>query len=146
MAANNTQGTEQIIRVSAVVMRNSAGNVLHVRKRGTDMFMLPGGKPEAGETADVTAVREIAEELGFELDAASLIPLGVYRSAAANEAGFVVEAAVFVAPAVPGVEDAAPQAEIEAVDWIAPTSTRADVAPLNHDHVFPALLAQDNAA
>ena len=146
MAANETQGTEHIIRVSAVVMRNSDGRVLHVRKRGTDMFMLPGGKPEAGETADATAVREIAEELGFELDSASLIPLGVYRSAAANEAGFVVEAAVFVAPAVPGVESAAPQAEIEAIDWIAPTSTRADVAPLNHDHVFPALRAQDAAA
>ncbi|WP_446429907.1 NUDIX hydrolase [Leucobacter sp. 1207-22] len=144
MSANETQDFEQIIRVSAVVIRDETGRVLHVRKRGTDMFMLPGGKPEVGEAALDTAVREISEELELTLDATELRPLGVFRSAAANEAGFIVEAAVFVAPTVPGAESAVPQAEIEAIEWILPATTRSDVAPLNHDHVFPALLAQDH--
>jgi len=37
-----------IIRVSAVVLRDAQGRVLMVRKRGTSMWMNPGGKPEPG--------------------------------------------------------------------------------------------------
>lgn len=38
-----------LIHVSAVVLRDAEGRVLMVRKRGTGMWMNPGGKPEAGE-------------------------------------------------------------------------------------------------
>ncbi|HEX9086427.1 MAG TPA: NUDIX domain-containing protein, partial [Arthrobacter sp.] len=40
-----------LIIVSAVCVFDEAGRLLTVRKRGTDKFMHPGGKPEAGETA-----------------------------------------------------------------------------------------------
>ena len=53
--------TSAPIIVSALVIRNSLGEVLTVRKRGTTGFMLPGGKPEPGETAEETARREAAE-------------------------------------------------------------------------------------
>jgi len=49
---------DRVIRVSAVVLRNAAGEVLTVRKRNTSRFMLPGGKPDPGETPAETAVRE----------------------------------------------------------------------------------------
>ena len=39
------------IIVSAVCVFDAAGRLLTVRKRGTDKFMHPGGKPEPGETA-----------------------------------------------------------------------------------------------
>ena len=39
------------------------GHVLTVRKRGTSMFMFPGGKPEAGESPVEAGVREVREEL-----------------------------------------------------------------------------------
>lgn len=131
-----------MIRVSAVVMRNAEGLVLNVRKRGTASFMLPGGKPEAGEDARATAVREVSEELGLALDPAQLQDLGVFRATAANEPGFVVEAAVFEHPLVPGAESAEAQAEIERIEWIDPAAARADMAPLNTDFVFPALRAR----
>ena len=39
------------IFVSAAVITDAAGRVLVVRKHGTSVFMQPGGKPEAGESA-----------------------------------------------------------------------------------------------
>lgn len=125
------------IRVSAVVMRDGHGHVLNVRKRGTSMLMLPGGKPEPGETPAATAVREFAEELGTPLDAARLRPLGEFRAAAANEPDHVVVAHVFEHPWVSGVRASA---EIEHLEWIDPSRPRADLAPLTIEHVFPALL------
>lgn len=119
-----------MITVSAVVLRDDAGAVLTVRKRGTDHFMFPGGKPEPGESPAQTAVRECAEELGATLDPTALRPLGVFRAAAANEDGFEVEASVFEHPTVPAV---APAAEIDEVRWLdtAGGGFPHDLAPLS---------------
>jgi 8-oxo-dGTP pyrophosphatase MutT (NUDIX family) len=124
------------IRVSAVVMRDGAGLVLNVRKRGTRMLMLPGGKPEAGEAPAETALREFSEELGVELDPQRLSLIGEFRAPAANEPGHEVVAHVFEHPFVAGVEASA---EIESLHWIDPADRRSDLAPLNTEHVFPAL-------
>lgn len=121
-------------------MRDDDGRVLNVRKRGTSSLMLPGGKHEPGEDARDTALREFAEELGVELDPALLSPLGVFRAAAANEPDHVVEAAVFLHPLVPAALLAGPRAEIEHVEWVDPSVPRPDMAPLNTEIVFPALL------
>jgi len=133
----------QEIRVSAVVMRDPEGRVLNVRKRGTRMFMLPGGKPEIGETPAETALREFREELGVALDPGLMAFIGEFRATAANEPGHEVVADVFQHPQVDGV---AASAEIEALEWIDPSApsagARADIAPLNTEHVFPALRAR----
>lgn len=107
-----------------------------MRKRGTHMLMLPGGKPEADESAAQTATRETQEELGITLDPAHLKPLGEFRSAAANEAGFEVVASVFTHPYVEG---ASVHAEIEELTWVHPEDARTDIAPLNTEHIFPLL-------
>lgn len=117
------------IRVSAVVLKDESGRVLMVRKRGTVRFMLPGGKPEPGESAAQTAVRECYEELGLVLDPQALSPLGVYTAPAANEPGRDVEGTVFTHPfAGPGH----PAAEIEELRWIGPAGWDGDdLAPLS---------------
>ncbi|QZY52811.1 NUDIX hydrolase [Leucobacter tenebrionis] len=132
-----------IIRVSAVVMRDESGRVLNVRKRGTSSLMLPGGKHELGEDPRDTAVREFEEELGIALDRDRLRDLGVFSAVAANEPGHTVEASVFEHPLVDGAADAKPRAEIEYLEWVDPAATaRPDMAPLNTDFVFPALLGR----
>lgn len=123
--------SEPVIRVSAVVLRDARGRVLTVRKRGTSRFMFPGGKPEPGETPESTAVREISEEVGAQLDEARLRLLGTYRARAANEAGAALEATVFEHPPVTIAEAAAEIAEVRWVAFSEPLGE--ELAPLCHD-------------
>lgn len=125
-----------MLRVSAVVIRDAAGSILTVRKRGTVRFMLPGGKPEPGETPRETAIRECTEELSVVLDPGALRDVGVFRAPAANEPGIDVEATVFEHPTV---EVTSPAAEIAELRWLAPEQRPADLAPLLAQHVLPAI-------
>ena len=127
--------TAPIIRVVAAVIRDEAGRVLLVRKRGTQAFMQPGGKRDDGESDVATLTREIDEELGCRVIAQSACPLGMFDCAAANEPGFRVQAAVY---AVEVEGDANPRAEIDEMIWADPAALP-DVllAPLTRDHVLP---------
>lgn len=125
--------------VSAVCVFDPAGRLLTVRKRGTGMFMHPGGKPEAGESAVQAAARELAEEVGIGIDPALLQPMGVWIADAANEADTDIEATVFLAP---GTWQANPAAEIAEIRWLdLAAAWPADLAPLLTDHVLPVLAA-----
>ncbi|MDQ5975173.1 MAG: hypothetical protein QG661_2382, partial [Actinomycetota bacterium] len=104
--------------VAAVVLRDSDGRVLVVRKRGTSRYMLPGGKIEPGETPGAAAVRELREEVGADLDVADLVPLGVWTAPAANEPGHTVRGHVFEHPWVSGLSV---RAEIDDLMWLHPT-------------------------
>lgn len=127
------------IVVSAVCVFDEAGRLLTVRKRGTGMFMHPGGKPEPGESAAQAAARELAEEVGIVLDPASLDLMGVWIADAANEAATDIEATVFSAP---GTWTAHPSAEIEEIRWLDPAAAPTpDLAPLLTDHILAELAA-----
>lgn len=123
------------IFVSAAVITDAAGRVLVVRKHGTSVFMQPGGKPEAGESAAEALSRELHEEIGLVVAPDALEPLGTFESDAANEPGHRVIAAAFRTTAEPGELSA--RAEIAELRWI----TRGDVAsvalaPLSLDHLL----------
>jgi 8-oxo-dGTP diphosphatase len=128
-----------LIIVSAVCVFDDAGRLLTVRKRGTDKFMHPGGKPEAGETAAETASRELEEEVGIVLAPGKLELLGIWLTDAANEDATLIEATVFTAP---GVWSARPAAEIAEIRWLdLAAELPGDLAPLLTAHVLPALSA-----
>ena len=123
------------IFVSSAVITFAAGRVLVVRKHGTSVFMQPGGKPEAGESAAEALSRELHEEVGLVVAPDALEPLGTFESDAANEPGHRVIAAAFRTTAEPGELSA--RAEIAELRWI----TRGDVAsialaPLSLDHLL----------
>jgi 8-oxo-dGTP diphosphatase len=65
--------------VVAVAILGPDDRVLMQRRRQDavhgGLWEFPGGKVEAGETAEMAALREIDEELGLRLDAAELTPL-----------------------------------------------------------------------
>jgi 8-oxo-dGTP diphosphatase len=109
--------TQPSLDIVTAVIRDAQGLMLVVRKRGTAIFMKPGGKREPGED-DLTALaRELDEEIGARLVEASL--LGRFEAPAANEPGFTVRAATYLAK-VEG--EIAARAEIEELAWIDPAS------------------------
>ena len=126
------------IDIVTAVIRDDAGRMLVVRKRGTAIFMKPGGKREPGED-DLTALaRELDEELGSRLVSATL--LGAFEAPAANEPGFTVRAATYLAT-VEG--EIAARAEIAELAWIDPAAPGDIVlAPLMRG-VLAALLASE---
>ena len=126
---------EPLIHVSAVVFRDVNDRVLTVRKRGTEKFMFPGGKPELGESALDTAIREVKEEIGIGLEAKQLTQIGVFEAPAANEAKHTVVATVFTYDG----DTIEPQmaAEIAELSWVSPDQPDVVLAPLLADFVFP---------
>jgi 8-oxo-dGTP pyrophosphatase MutT (NUDIX family) len=56
------------------------GRMLTVRARGRDLLYLPGGKREPGEQDWAALSREVREELGVELQAASFQRLGTVEA------------------------------------------------------------------
>ncbi|UJP08801.1 NUDIX domain-containing protein [Microbacterium sp. KUDC0406] len=124
------------IHVSAAVITDSEGRALLVRKNGTERFMQPGGKPETGETAAETLVRELREELGLVVFQDQLRPLGTFVSDAANEPGHRVVATVFAMTAEP--EEVVVQAELAELRWIAESEQGSlPLAPLSEEHLLP---------
>ncbi|MBJ2122240.1 NUDIX domain-containing protein [Arthrobacter sp. MSA 4-2] len=130
-----------VLSIAALCLLDDAGRLLLVRKRGTTMFMQPGGKLEPGESAAAAAVRELQEELGLTLPAARLRPLGRWYGPAANEPDTFIDAAVFLCP-LEGTP--VPAAEIEEIGWLdlAAAGSRTDLAPLLTEFVLPALGAR----
>jgi 8-oxo-dGTP diphosphatase len=127
------------IRVAAALVRNDRGQALLVRKRGTVMFMNPGGKYEPGETAAQTLVRELEEELGLVVTESDLAYLGFFETDAANEPGHALEAEVFAVSIAASVEAViVAQAEIAELRWVDPVSPGdLPLAPLARDHILP---------
>ncbi|WP_268803776.1 NUDIX hydrolase [Corynebacterium dentalis] len=137
--------SQTVIEVSAVVFFNAEGRMLTVRKRGTELFMHPGGKPELGESAVDAAVREVAEELGVRVQPAELTLLGTFISDAANESDALVKAHLFeYRPGDPeenaGTLISQPAAEIAELRWLdfsEGVELPGDLAPLVTERVLP---------
>jgi 8-oxo-dGTP diphosphatase len=126
---------DNVIRIAAALIRNQAGHVLLVRKRGTTFFMQPGGKIEPEETARQALARELREELGLTIDEKDAAYLGRFVAAAAGEEDRLVEAETFDLKLAGPV---APAAEIEDIAWIDPSAPPPlQLAALSKDHILP---------
>ena len=127
----------QLIEIVTAVIRDGDDRWLVVRKRGSTIFMKPGGKREPGED-DLTALaREVREELACGI--VDPVLLGVFEASAANEPDTTVRATVYLA----GVDgEPVAQAEIEEALWLdvaAPGDHR--LARLLTEQVLPAVRA-----
>lgn len=80
-----------IVKIGLVDVNDEG--LLIVRKEGGRKWILPGGKPEAGESAEDALRREVEEELGCEV--VDLLPMTVIHSQAADRPGDTVEVHCF---------------------------------------------------
>jgi 8-oxo-dGTP diphosphatase len=132
------------VAIVAAVVRDAQGRFLLVRKRGTQAFMQPGGKREAGEDDLAALARELAEELACGIVPGSARALGRFRAPAANEHGREVVADLWEV-ALDG--EPRPSAEIDALIWFDPAAPdNVVLAPLTRDHVLPFVTGGDAAA
>lgn len=126
----------RFIRTVAAVIANEAGEVLLVRKRGSSVFIQPGGKIEPGEDPLVALARELDEELGVRLDPSGTAWLGEFSAPAVHEPGHTVLAQAYGCRII-GVPR--PLAEIAELQWIDPAAPHpVPVAPLSALHILPA--------
>src|SRR3954464_2790573 len=107
--------SQPIISIVAALIRDESGRVLLVRKRGTQAFMQPGGKRDAGEDDATALARERGSELGCQVVMASARHLGGLRMPSANEPGFQVSAALYAVDVVGAI---GPPAAIECELWV----------------------------
>ncbi|WP_349238375.1 NUDIX domain-containing protein [Arthrobacter sp. Helios] len=141
-------GAPMVLTLSAVLVHDTEGRILLVRKRGTQRFMQPGGKLEPGEDFRQAAAREVNEELGLHVVASDLSDIGRWYGPAANEANTFIDAGLFsltLSGPFGSGSDPAPKAaaEIEETLWLTPAEAfaRTDISPLLRDHVLPQLLS-----
>ena len=64
-----------VVAVTAFIL-NESGRVLMIRRTDNDLYAIPGGAQEIGETISQTVVREVREETGILVELTGLI--GVY--------------------------------------------------------------------
>ncbi|MEV6878876.1 NUDIX domain-containing protein [Amycolatopsis sp. NPDC051128] len=125
-----------------VVIRDDAGRVLLIHRVDNDLWALPGGGHDAGERITDTAVREVKEETGLDVEVSRLV--GTYtdpRHVMAYDDGEVRQqfSLCFEARWVGGVprEDGT---ETKAVRWVAPAALdTVDIHPsmrLRIDHAL----------
>jgi 8-oxo-dGTP pyrophosphatase MutT (NUDIX family) len=103
--------------VAWVCVENNA--VLSARSRGQSLFYAPGGKLEPGEDDHVALRREIREELGVELDPASIVPLTVIEAPAHGAAaGLTVRMSCYTADPLPSSPPPLASREIAEIAWL----------------------------
>ncbi|MEO1263519.1 MAG: NUDIX domain-containing protein [Bacteroidota bacterium] len=90
--------------------------ILSTRSKGKEVYYIPGGKRETGESDHVALIREIKEELSVDLIADSLKYLGTWEAQAhSHPAGVLVRMTCYTGKYTGTL---APAAEIAGMAWL----------------------------
>lgn len=73
------QANSIVVAVTAFVL-DKDGKLLMIRRTDNDLYAIPGGAQEIGETISQTVVREVCEETGITVEVTGLV--GVYSDPA----------------------------------------------------------------
>lgn len=106
--------------VTAVIV-NDQGELLLIHKTDNDLWALPGGGHEAGESISDTVVREVKEETGVDVEVIDLV--GLYtdpRHVMAYDDGEVRQQFSICFRARPKGGSLRTSSESKAVRWVAP--------------------------
>lgn len=124
-----------IIKYAAVIIQD--GKLLLVRKKGTKIFISPGGKPNPGETEKDCLCREVREELGVIMTSAEIYrtdySISVFEDDNIKVTSYLVE--------ISGKP--VPSSEIEEIRWVSVADVPSlSVGSIFRDGVIPQLIAR----
>ncbi|MCZ8515771.1 NUDIX domain-containing protein [Paenibacillus filicis] len=104
------------------------GQILGARSKGKDIYYLPGGKREPGETDADTLLREIEEELSVRIKPETISYFGTFEAQAHGKSeGVLVKMACYTADFE---GELSPASEIEELVWLT-YNDRERVSPVN---------------
>ncbi|AUX71984.1 NUDIX hydrolase [Erwinia pyrifoliae] len=126
-----------IVKCAAIIIHQRS--LLLTRKRGTEVFISPGGKPLAGEDHLSCLKRELDEELGVKIK--SFRPFGLFHGRAEFEAQAIENHVYFVE--IIGQPRASH--EIEEIAWVNYRKPPCEIAvgSIFRNNVIPLLFQQE---
>lgn len=74
----NAPRPNRLIPAASAVVADEAGRILLARRTDNDLWTIPGGAMDPGESIAETAVREVKEETGLDVEVVSLV--GIYSN------------------------------------------------------------------
>jgi ADP-ribose pyrophosphatase YjhB (NUDIX family) len=110
------------VAVSAFI-QDDEGRILMIRRTDNDLYSIPGGQLELGETLAEAAVREVREETGIECEVTGVI--GLYsdpKHVIAYDDGEVRQEFSICFRATPKGGTLQTSEESKVVDWVKPSS------------------------
>jgi 8-oxo-dGTP diphosphatase len=116
------------------------GRILLVRKRGLPSWILPGGRPEFGESEMQALTREISEDLGCGLIPGTVERLGEWTDVSADNAMLTVRVVLYRGELDGPFETLA---ELEEASWYGPQDVDfpGPLAPSLRNKIVPDLVA-----
>ena len=103
--------------------------ILSTRSKGKDVWYLPGGKREPGESDRETLIREIREELSVNLLPYTLQYLGIFKAQAHGKPeGFFVQMTCYTGEYE---GDLVPSMEVEEIAWHDSTTNLSILSPVD---------------
>jgi len=104
-----------------------------------ELYLMPGGTPEAEESYEQTLSRELKEELDIDLDTKSLQYVGLFEDVAAGEEEARVHLELYLGD-FSGILK--PHSEVKRLVWFGKNDDWTKLAPVTRNKILPALLKQ----
>ena len=72
----NAPTANSLVPAVSAVVTDEAGRILMIRRADNDLYAIPGGAQDIGETVTEAVIRETREETGIDIEVTSLV--GIY--------------------------------------------------------------------
>ncbi len=124
-----------ITKYGLLIIKNN--KFLINRKKRTNLFLMPGGKPEQGESIEECLIREIKEEHGCTIIQNSISFFDSFEDVAANEPNTRIHMKLYL-----GKIKGEPQtrSEIEECRWFGKEDNQEILSPIIKNKILPLLL------